>query len=254
VIYRMIPFQYFNAYLNMALDEAIMEGIRAGTTPPTIRFYGWEPSAVSIGRFQGLHYEVNLDACRQMGVDVVRRITGGGAVFHDRDGEITYSLLAPASLFPEDLRLSYQIICHPLVEALHLLGIESNFQPINDILVDGKKISGNAQARKQGVLLQHGTILYKVNVEKMFSLLTVSEVKISDKLIRSVKKRVVSISDLRVVSFQDVTAALETAFSNVGGTTIGSEVQTGDYSEQELARANQLAQEKYQTEIWTALR
>ena len=65
MIYRMIPFRYFNAYLNMALDEAIMEGIRAGTTPPTIRFYGWEPSAVSIGRFQGLHYEVNLEACHQ---------------------------------------------------------------------------------------------------------------------------------------------------------------------------------------------
>ena len=246
--YRLIRFRYFNAYLNMALDEAIMEGIRAGTTPPTIRLYGWEPSAVSIGRFQGLHYEVNLEVCRQLGVDVVRRITGGGAVYHDRDGEITYSLLAPASLFPVDLRQSYQVICQPLVEALSLLGIEASFEPINDILVDGKKISGNAQARKQGVLLQHGTILYQVNVEKMFSLLTVSEVKISDKLIRSVKKRVVSIQDLKPVSFQQVADALETAFSD------GREVQHGDYTDQELMRAEKLAQEKYSTDTWNAMR
>jgi len=128
------------------------------------------------------------------------------------------------------------------------LGIEGTFQPINDILVDGKKISGNAQARKQGVLLQHGTILYLVNVEKMFSLLTVSDVKISDKLIRSVKKRVVSIRDLRAVSFQEVAVALKTAFCS------GREVQAGDYTEQELARAEQLAQEKYNTETWTAMR
>lgn len=246
--YRMIPFRYFNAYMNMALDEAIMEGIRSGTTPPTIRFYGWEPSAVSIGYFQGLEYEVNLEACRQQGVDVVRRITGGGAVYHDRDGEITYSLLAPLELYPNDLIESYRLICGYLVEALQLLGIESSFQPINDIIVDGKKISGNAQARKQGVLLQHGTILYRVDVEKMFTLLTVSEEKVSDKLIRSVKKRVTSIEDIRPVPFNEVSAALETAFRN------HLEIEYGDYTDWELARARELAAQKYSTPAWIAMR
>jgi lipoate-protein ligase A len=246
--YRMIPLRYFNAYMNMALDEAIMEGIRTGTTLPTIRLYGWEPSAVSIGYFQGLEYEVNLEACRLQGVDVVRRITGGGAVYHDRDGEITYSLLAPLALYPDDLIQSYRLICGYLIEALQLLGIEGSFQPINDIIVDGRKISGNAQARKQGVLLQHGTILYRVDVEKMFTLLTVSEEKVSDKLIRSVKKRVTSISDIRPVSFQEVITALETAFRN------NLETEYGDYTERELQRARELAEQKYSTSSWVAMR
>lgn len=245
--YRMIPFRYFSAAMNMAIDETLMEGIRAGAAP-VIRFYGWEPSAVSIGYFQGLDYEVNRAACRQEGVDVVRRITGGGAVYHDRDGEITYSILGALAEFPTDVIESYRLICGHLIEAFQMLGIESSFQPINDILVDGKKISGNAQARKRGVFLQHGTILYSVSVEKMFTLLTVSEEKISDKLIRSVKKRVTSLSEVKPVSFEELAAALEKAFSQ------GREVELSDYTAEELARARQLAAEKYSTEEWVAMR
>lgn len=246
--YRMIPFRYFNAYMNMALDEAIMEGIRSGITPPTIRFYGWEPSAISIGYFQGVDYEVNREACRKASVDVVRRITGGGAVYHDHEGEITYSILGALDQFPADVIESYRLICASLIEAFNYLGIESSFQPINDILVDGKKISGNAQARKRGVLLQHGTILYRVSVETMFTLLTVSKEKISDKHIRSVKKRVTSVSEIKPVSFEDLAAALEKAFKQ------GRDVEMGDYTPAEMARARRLAVEKYNTEDWIAKR
>lgn len=245
--YRMIPFRYFSAAMNMAIDETLMEGIRAGGAP-VIRFYGWDPSAVSIGYFQGLEYEVNREACRQAGVDVVRRITGGGAVYHDRDGEITYSILGPLGEFPADVIESYRLICGHIIEAFNMLGVESSFQPINDILVDGRKISGNAQARKRGVLLQHGTILYRVSVETMFTLLTVSEEKVSDKLIRSVKKRVTSLSEIKPVAFEELAAALEKAFSQ------GREVELGEYTAEELARARQLAAEKYSTEEWVAMR
>ncbi|MCC6147327.1 MAG: lipoate--protein ligase family protein [Anaerolineaceae bacterium] len=245
--YRMIPFRYFSAAMNMAIDETLMEGIRAGGAP-VIRFYGWEPSAVSIGYFQGLEYEVNREACRRGGVDVVRRITGGGAVFHDRDGEITYSILGPLSEFPADVIESYRLICGHLIDAFAMLGIEAAFQPINDVTVDEKKISGNAQARKRGVFLQHGTILYRVSVETMFTLLTVSEEKVSDKLIRSVKKRVTSLTDVKPVAFEELAAALERAFSQ------GREVELGDYTEEELTRARQLAAEKYSTEAWIAMR
>ncbi len=245
--YRMIPFRYFSAAMNMAIDETLMEGIRAGGAP-VIRFYGWDPSAVSIGYFQGLEYEVNREACRQAGVDVVRRITGGGAVYHDRDGEITYSILGPLEEFSADVIESYRLICGHIIEAFRMLGVESSFQPINDILVDGRKISGNAQARKRGVLLQHGTILYRVSVETMFTLLTVSEEKVSDKLIRSVKKRVTSLSEIKPVAFEELAAALEKAFSQ------GREVELGEYTAEELARARQLAAEKYSTEEWVAMR
>ncbi len=245
---RLIPYRHFDAYTNMALDETIMESVRAGRSAPTVRLYGWTPSAISIGYFQGLHYEVNLAACRAAGVDVVRRLTGGGAVYHDTAGEVTYSLIAPERLYPRDILASYRIICGHVVEALRELGLEAEFQPINDIAVGGRKISGNAQTRRGGVLLQHGTVLYRVDVETMFSLLTVSEVKVSDKVIQSVKKRVTSLAEYTPAPREALIAALERAFSR------GQAVERGDYTPAELARAAELAETKYRTEAWIALR
>ncbi len=242
--FRMIPFQYFNAYMNMALDEAIMETVRAGTSLPTIRFYGWNPSAVSIGYFQGILNEVNLDATGEAGVDVIRRQTGGGAVYHDCLGEITYSLIAPIEMFPINIIKSYQVICEDIIYALKKIGIEANFEPVNDIISGGQKISGNAQTRKGGILLQHGTILYNVDVDKMFTLLNVSDKKTVDKLIKSVKKRVTSVSDKVDASMQDLLIALEEGFSR------NRIIRVEDYLDSELSRAGELTKEKYQTEAW----
>jgi len=244
MIYRMIPFRYFNAYMNMAIDEAIMEAVRNGNSPPTIRFYGWDPSAVSIGFFQGIRNEVNLSATRDAGVDVVRRMTGGGAVYHDVSGEVTYSIIGKVESFPVNIINSYHLICSDIVYALDLMGIKANFAPVNDILVNEQKISGNAQTRRNGIFLQHGTILYKVDVEKMFSLLYVSAEKISDKLIKSVQKRVTSVSDLVEVSMGELQTSLQTGFSR------NRKIEMGDYSTKELQRATQLVKEKFQTEAW----
>ncbi len=244
----MIPFQLFDAFTNMALDEAIMESIRAGESLPTIRFYGWQPSAISIGYFQGLNNEVDLDACRAAGVDVVRRLTGGGAVYHDRHGEITYSLLTPLEHFPPNIIESYHVVCDDIIHALSLIGISATFTPINDISVDGRKISGNAQTRRGGIFLQHGTILYTVDVERMFSLLTVSQTKIADKLIKSVKKRVTFIRQHNTASIEEVLAALEKGFSR------GREIVVGSYSHKELQRAQELARQKYGSQQWVAMR
>jgi len=246
--FRMIRFQKFNAFMNMAIDEAIMESIRAGVSLPTIRLYGWMPSAISIGFFQGLLNEVNLEACQQAGVDVVRRLTGGGAVYHDSDGEVTYSILGPVEIFPPKILDSYRVICSDIVYALQLIGIQASFEPVNDLIVDGKKISGNAQTRRSGVLLQHGTILYKVDVEKMFSLLNVSKEKISDKLISSVKKRVTSVEDYVSTPIQDLIEAMEKGFSR------DREIVFEDYKPEELERARQLADQKYSTKNWVGMR
>jgi len=242
--FRMIPFRYFDAFMNMALDEAIMESIRTGESLPTIRFYGWDPSAVSIGIFQGLTNEVNLKFAQQEGVDIVRRMTGGGAVYHDCLGEITYSILGPVGLFPTNIILSYQVICSDIVYALKKIGIDACFEPVNDITAHGQKVSGNAQTRRNGILLQHGTILYQLDVERMFSLLNVSEQKVSDKLIKSVKKRVTCVSDLVPASREDLQQALQEGFSR------NREIQFDDYSQKELARAKELVKEKFQTETW----
>ena len=243
--FRMIPFALFNAFTNMALDDAIMEFVRKGISKPTIRFYGWDPSAVSIGVFQGIRNEVNLESTRKAGVDVVRRLTGGGAVYHDLTGEVTYSLIAPLDLFPTNIIESYRTICGDIVYALKQLGIDSMFTPINDILVNDQKISGNAQTRRNGILLQHGTILYRVDVEKMFSYLNVSDQKITDKFIKSVQKRVTSVVDLTNASMDDLQKALIMGFKR------NREVEFGDYSDLEIQRAQEIIKDRFNNEIWT---
>ena len=211
--WRIISLEAHDAFTNMAIDEAILEGLIAGTSQPTIRFYTWKPGAVSIGRFQSLENEVNVEQCKSFGVDVVRRLTGGGAVYHDAEGEVTYSILAPESMFRRGIRESYSEICASVVGGLEKLGIEAQFVPINDIVTKGKKISGNAQVRRNGMLLQHGTILYKTNLERMFSVLKVSNEKISDKMIKSAKERVTSVTEQSTVTRTALYMALRSSFS-----------------------------------------
>jgi lipoate-protein ligase A len=234
--------------MNMALDEAIMERVREGSAP-TIRFYTWTPSAVSIGYFQGFNLEIDDQACLTRGIDVVRRTTGGGAVYHDSDGEITYSLIAPEKMYPKDIIESYRVICGHVVDALKKLGIEARFNPINDVLVGEQKISGNAQTRRGGVLLQHGTILYTVDVDQMFSVLRVPDEKLKDKLVQSVMKRVTSVHDVAPnISKEELTKALLDSF------TAGKEWALGKYTKEELARAEILAHRKYGSAAWTRMR
>ncbi len=246
--WRVVGLETHDAYLNMALDEAISEGIRAGSSPPTIRFYNWEPGAVSIGYFQGIKDEVNLEVCRELGVDCIRRWTGGGAVYHDSGGELTYSVIAPASTFPKNIIESYRLICGWIIGGLEILGIEAEFRPINDILVKNKKISGSAQTRRGGILLQHGTLLYGLDLKTMFSVLNVSRQKITDKMIKSAEERVTCVRMHRDAGKKEVYEALLKAF------TEGKDYEFGTWSRDELARAKELAEEKYRSEEWTYLR
>lgn len=247
--------------MNMALDEACSEGVAAGTMNPTIRFYRWKPSAVSIGYFQSLKDEVATEKCREAGIDIVRRRTGGGAVFHHYEGEITYSVIAPEKLFPKGITESYHEICGWIIRSLQLLGIQSEFKPINDIIlapaavgadganVGGKKISGNAQTRRNGVLLQHGTILFTVDVRKMFSLLKVGQEKIADKMIAAVEERV---SSLKLIKPELTMEVVYDAL--LKGFTRGKNFTIGDWTPQELARARELAQFRYNTKEWNEIR
>jgi len=230
--------------MNMALDEAVSNGIRNFTSPPTIRFYGWRPSAVSIGRFQRLQDEVDVKHCKELGVDVVRRRTGGGAVFHDSDGEVTYSLIAPENAMPKDINAAYQEICGYIVSALASLGVSSKFAPINDILVDGKKISGSAQSRRDSVFLQHGTLLLDANIEKMYSVLRISDLKNSGRNLASAKERVTNLKAHSNASGQEVLSALEASFS------AGRNCQRGTWSHTELEEANRLVSLRYGTTEW----
>lgn len=246
--WRVVPIETHTASMAMAIDEAVSEAVGRGESPPTIRFWRWKPSAVSIGYFQSLEEEIDLDACARLGVDFVRRRTGGGAVYHDYEGEITYSVIAPEGVFPKDIIASYKIICGWIMDGLRRVGIESEFVPINDIVVGGKKISGNAQTRRGGVLLQHGTILYSVDVKKMFSLLKVPDEKVRDKMIKAVEERVTSVLNLRQVEREELVSALVASF------TAGKEFEFGGWSTWELARARELERSRYKTREWNFLR
>lgn len=247
--WRIIPLETHNAFMNMAIDEAISESVASGESLPTIRFYRWKPSAVSIGYFQSLEAEVNVEECKARGIDVVRRRTGGGAVYHDHDNEITYSVILPESAMTLGVTESYHEICGWIIKGLAQLGIEAEFKPINDVITGGKKLSGNAQTRRGGVILQHGTILYGVDLHTMFTVLKVSAEKISDKMIAAAEERVTSVNRIKPeLSYEKVLTALMTAFKE------GKEVEEGFLSEAEKNRAKELIQERYSSKEWNFLR
>jgi len=252
--FRFLDLETKTAYMNMAVDESIMLAVGGGFAPPTLRFYRWKPSAVSIGTFQGMSEEVDLDYCRRQGIDYIRRITGGGAVYHDYEGEITYSIILPKGhrLAPDDILESYRVLCGGVVKALEQLGIEAEFKPINDVIAGGKKVSGNAQTRRHSCLLQHGTILLDLDVETMFSVLKVPQEKISDKMIADVKERVTSIRELlgRDVAFQELGAALEVGF----GKALAVKIVHGIMTSNELQTAERIVDERYSRNEWNLKR
>ena len=244
--YRLLLTGHDSAFMNMAIDEAVLH--HQGKVPPTIRFYGWKPAAVSIGYFQSLVEEVDLSRCEGDGIDFIRRITGGGAVFHDR--ELTYSLITPESdpLIPKDILASYKAICSGIIAGLKDVGVSAEFVPLNDIIAGGKKISGNAQTRRSHCVLQHGTILMDVDVKRMFSLLRVPAEKMRDKLIKAVEERVTSVSAVigRTVSFGELEKAMIAGFEK----ELGIKLTMGKLTESEQRMAKRLAEEKYMSRDW----
>ena len=246
--WRLLKTDFNTAPTNMAIDRAVLVANSKGEVPPTVRFFGWSPPAISIGYFQNLEGEVDLDACRKFGVDYVRRITGGGAVFHEK--EVTYSIVIPESHpeIPKNIKDSYGRICGAITKGLKHLGIESRYVPINDITTDGKKISGSAQTRKARTVLQHGTVLIDVDVDKMFSLLRVPDEKIKDKLIADVKQRVTSIKHVlgKEIPFKEVAEAMKTGFEE----EFHVELVEGMLTEEEIALTRKFEKDCFSAREW----
>ena len=233
---------------NMAIDRAVLVSNSENKVPPTVRFYQWTPPAISIGYFQSLVEEVDLEMCNKYGVDYVRRITGGGAVFHE--DELTYSIVIPESHedISKNILDSYGRICGAIIRGLKGLGIDSQYKPINDIISNSKKISGNAQTRKYKTVLQHGTILMDVDVEKMFSVLKVPNEKIRDKLISDVKERVTSIKHVlgEGIAFNDVAQAMKKGFEE----EFNVKLVMGKLTEDEIELTKQFEMEFFSSKEW----
>jgi lipoate---protein ligase len=237
---RTVETGFNSAALNMAIDEALIESV---SEAPILRIYGWRPAAVSIGYFQSMNEEVDVPKCREIGVDIVRRLTGGGAVLHEN--ELTYSFLSRR--YPQNIVESYKWICDAIVISINRLGFDASFVPLNDIVIAGKKVSGNAQTRRKGVLLQHGTILLDVNVNKMFSVLKVPSEKLRDKIIKDVKERVTSLAG---TTYDDMATSLKTSFA----VKFEAKLIADTLSTEEISRARWLAEQKYSNKEWNLRR
>ena len=255
-VWRLLGLEVGDAFTNMAMDEAILTARIAGKVPNTLRFYRWKPSAVSIGRFQDLFSEVHVENCRKHGVDVVRRITGGGAVYHDYDGEITYSLVVDGKdlgYADMDLISAYKTVCKGLIEAVRILGTVAEFNPLDskqcpNITIKGKKISGSAQSYKRGILLQHGTFLVDINHEKMFTFLKVPWAKTLADVLEVSKKKLTSAQqelELRM-SMEEAYQALVKGFEKALKIQLAEEELTS----YEWELAEKIRRNKFSTEDW----
>lgn len=251
--WRLIPLEIKNGYWNMALDEAILRAVIEKKSANTLRFYKWEPSTASIGRNQSLSSEVDLAFAEKMGFNVVRRITGGGAVFHDEKREITYSIVCPIKfleiLNAKNVPQQFELITQGIVAGLRNYGLKPEKGVIHcpAIFVDGKKFSGNAQTRKRGYILQHGTILLDIDPDLMYSVLTPPQNVSKSKMVQSVRAKCIGIKDqLKNYDEAKFILSLKKGFEN----TLKIQLEESSFSEYELKTAEKLVFKRYSNKEW----
>lgn len=257
--------------MNMGLDEAIMMSVGEGSSPPTIRFYAWATPALSIGYSQVLGRTVDLEACHARGVVVVRRLTGGRAVLHDE--EITYSIMAPEDLLPTGIKATYQWVAEGLVAGLKRLSLKAELScPSSgntrralhckgacydapswcEITVGGRKLVGSAQVRRQGAVLQHGSIPLIFRAEDTASLLLPADPDTRSRIARDLERRAAGLADfLRPLPEREsIIETLADCFSRVHGLSL----QYGCPTMRELAMAEHLTGSRYASWDWTCRR
>jgi len=252
--WRLLKLEANNAFTNMAIDEAIVTARIECLVPNTLRFYQWMPSAVSVGRFQDVSNEVQVENCRRKGVDIVRRITGGGTVYHDSQGEITYSVIAKEeALGTKDVIQAYNTICNGLIEATKILGISADFSTGDlkncpNIAIKGKKISGSAQFHKSGVLLQHGTFLLDADLDKMFTFLRVPWAKTISDAVCLAREKLTSIKNElgKKVPKEKAYQALVKGFEMA----LNLQLREEELSTYEQKLTQELRRDKFSTEEW----
>ncbi|MDR0945559.1 MAG: lipoate--protein ligase family protein [Bifidobacteriaceae bacterium] len=234
--------------MEMALDQVYAEALASGRRGPTLRFWQWASSAVVLGSFQSLSREVDLDAARLYGVTVVRRVSGGGAMFVEPGNTITYSLVVPGSLVDGlSFQESYRFLDAWTVRALRSLGVRAEYQPINDIASPQGKIAGAAQKRlADGTVLHHVTMAYDIDAEKMVQVLRIGQEKLAGKGTPSAQKRVDPVRRQTGLTRDEVVAAFIERF--------GSDYRLERSAPRpgELAKAEDLVKTKFGTREWTA--
>jgi len=254
--WRLLKLDVNDAFTNMAIDEAITTARVGDHVSNTLRFYRWNPSAVSIGRFQNMLNEVNVEKCREHGVDIVRRITGGGAVYHDSKDEITYSVVVKEKDFgTQDVVYAYNKICNGLIQAAKMLDLRASFSPGDqrncpNIAVNGKKISGSAQHHKGGVLLQHGTFLLDADLPRMFTYLRVPWARTIEEIVCVAGDRITSVK--RELKHDILAEKAAEALIQGFRQALEVELEGGVLTDEEQELASKLRKEKYSKDSWNS--
>ncbi|MEO6310411.1 MAG: biotin/lipoate A/B protein ligase family protein [Leifsonia sp.] len=232
--------------MHLALDEVLAAEVGAGRRKPTLRIWEWNESAVVIGSFQSLKNEVDPDGAAKYGFDVVRRISGGGAMMMEKGAVITYSLYVPAELVQGmSFADSYAFLDGWVLEALKSLGIDASYKPLNDITSPTGKIGGAAQKRLgSGAVLHHVTMSYDMDGEVMAQVLRIGREKLSDKGITSAAKRVDPLRSQTGLSRAEIIERMKQTFTRLYTAT------PGDITPAEYAQAERLVEEKFATEAW----
>ncbi|MEU6706751.1 lipoate--protein ligase family protein [Streptomyces wuyuanensis] len=235
--------------LHMALDEVLTAEVAAGRRPPTLRVWEWGAPAVVIGSFQSLRNEVDHAAAERHGITVVRRISGGGAMFVEPGNTITYSLSVPGSLVSGlSFADSYAYLDDWVLGALGDMGVKAWYQPLNDIASEAGKIAGAAQKRVAdgGAVLHHVTMAYDIDADRMTEVLRIGREKLSDKGTKSANKRVDPLRRQTGLPREAVVGRMIDAFRARHG------LVDGGVTPRELALAEDLAARKFATPEWTA--
>ncbi|MDO0984705.1 lipoate--protein ligase family protein [Staphylococcus hominis] len=257
-------------YYNMAMDEALLNFVSRGEIDPVVRFYTWDPATLSVGYFQRLKKEIDIDKVKEKGFGLVRRQTGGRGVLHDK--ELTYSVIVPESHpnMPSTITEAYRVISEGLLEGFKLLGFDAYFaiprskeereklkQPRSavcfdapswyELVVEGRKIAGSAQTRQKGVILQHGSLLQDVNVDELFDMFIFKNDRLKEKMKKAFVDKAVAINDIsdRHISIEEMEKAFEEGFKK----GLNIEFKPLSLTENQLAEVKVL-EEKYRSEEW----
>ena len=234
--------------MHLAIDDVLARAVAEGRRAPTLRFWEWERPAIIIGAFQSLKNEVDMEATERLGVETVRRVTGGGAMFVEPGTAITYSLYAPGELVDGmSFADSYAFLDNWVLKALNDLGVDAFYKPLNDIASSKGKIGGAAQKRYGGgTVLHHVTMAYDMDADKMMQVLRIGREKLSDKGTRSAAKRVDPVRSQTGLDRRAVIDRMKATFAELNG---GRE---GKVTPEEYKAAEALADEKFATPEWLA--
>ncbi len=257
---------------NMALDEALLEWHSRGEIGPVLRFYEWDPATLSIGYFQSVEKEIDLDAVEKHGLGFVRRPTGGRGVLHEH--ELTYSVIVTEEYpgMPETVTEAYRVLSGGLLEGFRNLGLQAEFsvpdsKEQNDylkkpksavcfdapswyeLLVEGKKVAGSAQTRQKGVILQHGAILLGLDEDKLVSLFKFDSEESRERMRISLPNKAVAIDRLtdRDISVEECVEAFTKGFE----TALDIVLQPMELTEEQLLYVKEIEEKKYANKDWT---